>query len=504
MTQTTSPAPTPSSAFWQRFRDLGSLRRPSDHRAIAGVAEGLSRHFDIDPIIVRVLFAALTFFGGAGLILYIALWLTVPLDVTGESLISSRLHRDAQAWTTIGLATGGIFATAALLGSLSWAIPHPFPFLLIALVVVLGLVALTRRADRVPPMPAPYTPPVPPPSSTETSPASPSAPTIPSETEPTTQMSTTETSTTETPTMKESPETSTALIPTTWTTVDPYVAPDPPTNVAREASADSTTELQAPLDTRAWWQRDDIPPTSDPVPPFAAPPPPPRRPRSHLFGLTMALIALAEAVVWIIDATSSYDVNPSVYPGTALAVIAVALLAGTWWGRSRGLIAMGVLASLITAAAAFAGPGPYGDKSAIPHQASDLQSSYRMGIGRFTLNLEQVTDIQALQGRDVTINQRFGQLRVVIPSSVAAVVDATVDHGSIDGPPDVETLDQGGERVAMNPNPDGRPTITLHLHVAYGDIRIERALCRDAAPAAAGETTYIWQEGNSYVAAACN
>ncbi|MDP9319341.1 MAG: PspC domain-containing protein, partial [Actinomycetota bacterium] len=87
MTQTTTPVPTPSSAFWQRFRDLGSLRRSTDRRAVAGVAEGLSRHFDIDPIIVRVLFAALTFFGGAGIILYLALWLTVPNDLSGHSII---------------------------------------------------------------------------------------------------------------------------------------------------------------------------------------------------------------------------------------------------------------------------------------------------------------------------------------------------------------------------------------------------------------------------------
>ncbi len=501
----------PGGAFWQRFRALGSLRRPSDHRAIAGVAEGLSRHFDVDPIIVRVLFAALTFFGGAGLILYVALWLTVPIDVTGQSVISARLHRDPEAWTTIGLATGGIFGIAALLGSLSWAIPHPFPFLLIALVIVLGLIALTRRGDHVPPpAPAPY-PSSPPPPSAESTPASPSAPTFRSEagtdrpqTEPTTSMVA---------------ETSTALVPTPTTTLGVYVAGEATTEVVPAAApaetgstseTEPTSDFQGPLDTRAWWQRDDLPPTGDPIPPAVVqpppPPPPPRRPRSHLFGLTMAFIALAEAGIWIFDASSSYDVNPSVYPGAALAIIATALLVGTWWGRSRGLIVMGVLASLVTAVVAFAGPGPYGERTAIPSQASDLQSSYGMGIGRFTLNLTQVADINSLQGRDVTINQRFGQIRVIIPTSVAAVVNATVDHGSIDGAANVQDLDQGGEQVLMNPDPLGRPTLTLHLHMEYGDIRIERAVCPiDAStPAAVGESTLIWQRGFNYAAPACN
>lgn len=464
MTQTT-PAPSPGATFRERFRDLGSLRRSHDHRAVAGVAEGLSRHLDIDPIIVRVLFAALTFFGGAGLILYLALWLTVPVETSRHSIISGRLNRDPRAWTTIGLALGGILAAMALLGSLSWAVPHPFPFLLIVLVLVLALLALTRhRGERPLPMPSPTDP--------TYSPADPPPP-PPAPAQPQDQAS----------------------------DLSPAKAPG-----AEPAALDAG----ATPETRAWWQRDSGPPTGATVPPFmAAPPPPPPRPRSHLFGLTMATIALAIAAVWIVDAATSYDVNPSVYPGTALAVIAVALLAGTWWGRSRGLIAIGILASLLTAGAAFAGPGPYGDRAAIPVSASELQSSYRMGIGRFTLHLEQLIDIEALQGRDVTVNQRAGQLRVVIPSYVAAVVDATVEHGRIDGPPGVQDLDQGGQRVVLNPDPAGRPTITLHLHVVYGNIRLERAVCPGDGPAAEDETTFVWQDGKTregtiYVKASCS
>ena len=451
MTQTTTSVPTPSSAFWQRFRDLGSLRRSTDRRAVAGVAEGLSRHFDIDPIIVRVLFAALTFFGGAGIILYLALWLTVPNDVSGHSIISGRLNRDPKAWTTIGLAAGGIFAAAAVLGSLSWAIPHPFPFLLIALVLVLAVLAFTRRGDRTPPMAAM-------PGQTSQPPPAP---------------------------LSSEPK----LI---GPEVGPEVGPD-----------DATDTVTAPV-SPAWWQRNgDIPPTGTPIPPFAVPAPAPRPPRSHLFGLTMATIALAIAGVWIVDATTSYDVNPSVYPGTALAIIAVALLAGTWWGRSRGLIALGVLTSLLTAGAAFAGPGPYGDRSATPSQASQLQSSYRMGAGRFSFHLEQVSDVAALQGRDVRIEQRFGQLNVIIPSSVAVVVDATVDHGRIDGPLGVDALDQGGEHVLMTPDAAGRPTLSVHVHLDYGQIQIERAVCAGDRVPGVGESTMSWK-GNSNAAAACN
>ena len=57
------------------IRDLGRLRRTAGDRKVAGVAGGLARHLDIDPVILRVAFVVLVFFGGAGLLLYVACWL---------------------------------------------------------------------------------------------------------------------------------------------------------------------------------------------------------------------------------------------------------------------------------------------------------------------------------------------------------------------------------------------------------------------------------------------
>ncbi len=56
------------------------LTRPSDDRMIAGVASGLGRHFDLDPLLFRVGFAVLALFGGSGLLLYLLLALIVPSD----------------------------------------------------------------------------------------------------------------------------------------------------------------------------------------------------------------------------------------------------------------------------------------------------------------------------------------------------------------------------------------------------------------------------------------
>ncbi|MCA9949457.1 MAG: PspC domain-containing protein [Anaerolineales bacterium] len=50
----------------------------SDDRMVAGVAAGLAEYFDIDPVIARLVFVALTLMGGPGIILYIIMWIIMP------------------------------------------------------------------------------------------------------------------------------------------------------------------------------------------------------------------------------------------------------------------------------------------------------------------------------------------------------------------------------------------------------------------------------------------
>ena len=54
------------------------LNRSFKDKVIGGVAGGLAEYFEIDPVIVRVLFVVSLFFHGAGLIAYIVLWIAVP------------------------------------------------------------------------------------------------------------------------------------------------------------------------------------------------------------------------------------------------------------------------------------------------------------------------------------------------------------------------------------------------------------------------------------------
>lgn len=54
------------------------LFRSRTDRVLGGVCGGIGKYFSIDPVLVRVGWAVLFFFGGAGLIAYIISWIIIP------------------------------------------------------------------------------------------------------------------------------------------------------------------------------------------------------------------------------------------------------------------------------------------------------------------------------------------------------------------------------------------------------------------------------------------
>ena len=59
---------------------LNALRRSRSDRWIAGVCGGIARSTGVESWVFRLLFAVLFFFGGAGLLLYVLLWIFVPVE----------------------------------------------------------------------------------------------------------------------------------------------------------------------------------------------------------------------------------------------------------------------------------------------------------------------------------------------------------------------------------------------------------------------------------------
>ncbi|MBK6767202.1 MAG: PspC domain-containing protein [bacterium] len=56
------------------------MRRSSQEKKIAGVCGGFGEYFSVDPTLVRVLWILAVLLGGTGLLLYLILWIVMPLD----------------------------------------------------------------------------------------------------------------------------------------------------------------------------------------------------------------------------------------------------------------------------------------------------------------------------------------------------------------------------------------------------------------------------------------
>ena len=142
----TQPEPSGPRVGAAEVRDLAALRRSASDKKVAGVAGGIARHLDIDPLLVRVTLVVLIFFGGAGLIVYVACWLLVPLE--GRSAATVRLDDRSRS---VALVLVGVLATLSLLGDSLGG--FDFPWALVALGTVVALLLFLRGRDDTGPAP---------------------------------------------------------------------------------------------------------------------------------------------------------------------------------------------------------------------------------------------------------------------------------------------------------------------------------------------------------------
>ena len=74
------------------------LYRSKKNRIIGGVCGGLAEYFKIDPLIIRLIFVALTFADGVAIIIYIILMVVVPVEPSGESEVISKNETRPSSW----------------------------------------------------------------------------------------------------------------------------------------------------------------------------------------------------------------------------------------------------------------------------------------------------------------------------------------------------------------------------------------------------------------------
>ena len=368
-TQTAPPPPYDGGprVSSEEMRDLSRLRRSTTDKKVAGVAGGIGRHLDIDPVIVRVAFVVLTFFGGSGLLVYGACWLLLPRDDEDKAT----LDLDPRS-RSVALIAVGALAVLATIGDAfgdGWGgFWFPVPLLIV------GGVAwwlLSRRDRKQARYAAQY---------------------------------------------------AAAYAQPTFGTQTGWVgaAPGQPTTGSFPTAPPGSVPPTPPGTPGTTY--------GPPVPPYT-PPPRPRDPRKRgplLFWIAVPLIPLALGLLGVADLTGA-DVADSAYPALALGIVAAMLMIGAFWGRAGGLILLGLIATLVTAGMTSAEHWDGEERHVTPQTAAAVESSYDLdGPGELVLDLTEVTDLRGLDGRMIELDAGVGRIEVIVPRTINVTVAAEV------------------------------------------------------------------------------
>ncbi|MFW6091170.1 MAG: PspC domain-containing protein [Actinomycetota bacterium] len=412
--------------------DLRGLRRSQSDRMVAGVLGGVAQRLRVDPLLLRIATVVLALFGGVGIVLYAIGWLLIPDEDADTSIAEQALSRsdgEPRDGTAVALAAGLLIVILIAAGS---AFGSGFGTVLLVLAIV-GVILLLRRQDGggQPAQPAGYG------------------------------------GTSE----QAQPETDGGAAGQ-----EPGAGTgDQPTAAGLAPPRGTTDAPYEPPPGAGWPEPDWMPAADDDVYGVPAPPREPA-PRSYLGPLTLSAVVVALGILAVNDATWA-TVPFSAYLATALAVVGLGLLAGAWFGRSRGLIVLGVVLAVSLVPAAFADRYSWetGSYRVAPTSIDELPSgpqSYGVGSVVYDLSGLELEDADSVH---LEITNGIGELRVIVPADADVTVNAETDVGGIElfktwsgGP------DSNREVTDLGADGPGGGEITLELENGVGKVEVNR------------------------------
>jgi phage shock protein PspC (stress-responsive transcriptional regulator) len=137
-------------------------------------------------------------------------------------------------------------------------------------------------------------------------------------------------------------------------------------------------------------------------------------------------------------------------------------------GTILTLILVAIVAATITAFAWFnvsLGDGT-GDRNYTPASAADVQSSYKLGVGRLELDLSQVAFTSP---KNVRVQAGVGHIHVTVPQDAKVVVDAHAKVGDLNVFGQTDDGQNASVRVGHG------NVLHLDVRVGAGDIDVDRA-----------------------------
>ena len=136
------PPPLGGTGFTSRY----GLVRPREGRYLAGVCAAIGRATNTDPVLWRVLLAVLGFFGGIGILVYVAAWLIIPNEGDTASPVESMLGRGRSSMSPVTVIVLGILVAA----SFGYIVTDAFRAVLLGAAILVAGALLLNRDGRNP------------------------------------------------------------------------------------------------------------------------------------------------------------------------------------------------------------------------------------------------------------------------------------------------------------------------------------------------------------------
>ncbi|MGH8928544.1 MAG: hypothetical protein ACRDWH_09355, partial [Acidimicrobiia bacterium] len=200
----------------------------------------------------------------------------------------------------------------------------------------------------------------------------------------------------------------------------------------------------------------------------------PRTPSSPLGRITIGVAILANGLLAVADRLSPViDAGLRHYLALTVAVIGVGVLAGTFFGRARWLIPIGLLLvpPMIGASVADVDGDWRIPQLVRPTDFTAIAPAYERGAGEIVIDLTRLP----WNGETVEIDAEVGvgRLEVVVPTGVEVDVNGDVGIGAFNSP----NFTQGGFGVDRNAFVEGggRGSLAANLDVGIGEISVEVA-----------------------------
>jgi hypothetical protein len=207
----------------------------------------------------------------------------------------------------------------------------------------------------------------------------------------------------------------------------------------------------------------------------------PRRPGDRVAArrlrlLTLLVLGLSTGGLALAD-HSGLAVPPAVYAATALLVVGLALVAATWFGRARGLLALGLLLVPVVVVTSLVGPHGQLDRwtTARPTYRTTAQlppDGDALPGGALVVDLSRLTvDTDATYSAHVGT----GQLEVIVPEDANVALRYRVDQGALTIYDEESQFGTHLEGVTAPPVAlADAPTLTLDLSVDHGHLEVRR------------------------------